>query len=351
MINTKSSSIYNVNRHMYMPTKSLAMADNTSTCYNNFTTTERAMIGLAGAVTATLSVAVCLFAILINIVYKKYVITYQMLVLFLTICVLADNIAHITQGVSYEAAVKHNRYCQALGFFNEYLPLCIVVALACIVLELYLYVLQKDTNRLKWRYATVIFLLPASVSWIPFAFGKYGLTGTFCFITYYNEDCEHSYTGLILLATLWWLPYIATIVVMGPMYFALLYRILQQQKRSYLAIMEPNKSTICPEMAREFSYLKWLPLFVFCTCILPIVSAVIGYSVGQSYVSISTISAIFLGLKGGVLVLLVTLDPNTCKVLNWNSFNAAWHQNILRRSAIKVYPVARVEINESILPN
>ena len=147
------------------------------------------------------SILGCLLVMLIIITYKKYMFTFQCLVLYLTLSLLMDAITRLTQGASYKMIIVNTKYCQALAFMYEYWALCVLLSLLCMVLEIVLCVLQnRDTHQLKWIYAAVIYGIPACVSWIPFPLNKYGYAGSACSITYYENDCKLDVTGL---ATCW----------------------------------------------------------------------------------------------------------------------------------------------------
>lgn len=178
----------------------------------NFSEDSKMILGLSLVASNTIAILACLFVILVIVVYKKYIFTFQQLVLHLSTSILLHSVAHTIQGASYQLIQENEHYCQVLGFFDIYFPLCMVLSVLCVIIELYLYVLQKrDTTNLKWIYVAFIFVVPALVSWIPFAFKQYGYTGYYCSILYYDKDCRHDFTGLALLLMLWWMPLVLSL--------------------------------------------------------------------------------------------------------------------------------------------
>ena len=117
-------------------------------------------------------------------------------------------------------------------------------------------------------HIAAIYLLPSSVSWIPFIFRRFGYAGTRCSVVYLTQDCEHDHIGFLLLILLEWLPIGATFVSVGPMYLFLLYCLWQQ-------------GTPLVEVARisaDISYIKWFPLPLFIiNLLLVIAKLIIGY--------------------------------------------------------------------------
>lgn len=157
---------------------------NDTDCHS-FSDDDQMIVGLSEVIANTLSLLVCVFVTLVIVTYQKYISTVQRLVLCYTIALLLDVACHIVEGAGYRlfSLSKHKVYCQVLAFFIQYSKLCTQVSLICIVLELYLRVLlRKNTARMKWIYPAIICLVPASVSWIPFVFKRFGYNGLGCSI-------------------------------------------------------------------------------------------------------------------------------------------------------------------------
>ena len=320
---------------------------NNSSC-NYYSDQDRMILGLSRITSNSLSVLACLFVITIATVYKKYIFVFQRLVLYLTASILLNSIAYIIHGASYNLIPVCKRYCQALAFFDTYLPLCIVLSVACIIAELYLYGLKKrDTSNLKWIYAAFIFIMPAAVSWVPFVFNQFGYTGTKCSIIYHKEDCRLDLVGLMLIIVLWWVPLISVYVITGPIYLCILCRISRQGRTEYTPLIEVDGNRIHQQTAKDLGYFKWIPLIEVIIHLFSIVPMVMCYG-GQVPTPLLSASSIVIGIQGGTIAILITFDPNTCKVLRWNKFKAAWRQNIMKRSFIEEYPIVRGEFTETV---
>ena len=164
---------------------------------------------------------------------------------------------------------------------------------------------------------------------------------------YFTQNCEQDHIGFVLLILLEWLPIGAIFIVVGPIYLFLLCCLWQQGKQ-YTPLVEVTRKTIYQQMLADVNYIKWFPLPLFIMNLLLIIARlIIGY-LRHSDVTLWSLTFIVYGLQGGIITLVITLDPNTRKKLNWNSFKAAWYQNILRRSATEIYPIIRAEHGDSI---
>ena len=163
------------------------------------------VIGITEAVTAFVSILGCLLVIAIMVIYKKYLFTMQRLVLYLTISVLLDAITNCIMGGSYSIIHSSKYYCMLLGFLVQYFSWCILLSVVCVIIELALRMIcQRESGRIEWTYIPVIFLLPATTSWIPFIHEAYGpVRGTCTIQTVKPNNCSRDAYGLALMAVLW----------------------------------------------------------------------------------------------------------------------------------------------------
>ena len=215
------------------------------------------------------------------------------------------------------------------------------MSLVCIILELYLCILKKDTVQLKWYYFAAIYLMPASMSWIPFAFKKFGFTGIQCYIIYNQTN------GLVLMAVLDWLPLSITYITTGPFYWFLLYR-LRRQGKQYTPLVEVTRNTIYQETIKDLGYFKYFPLLFFIIDIPAYILRGTTTIINNFNIILWSSNYVILGLQNGAITLIGVLDPKTRNMLNWNSFKEAWHQNILGRNVVETYPITKADYGDSV---
>ena len=308
---------------------------------------DQMIIGLSRVTANAISVIICLFVILIIVTYKKYQFIFQRLLLYLTINLLMLSTTNILQGARYKNVYNNNEYCKALAYLYLFIRLCIRVSLICTILELYLcMILKKDTTRMKWIYFAAIYLIPAGVSWIPFALPRFGYNGIQCYIKYHSEferTNKYDHTGFVLILVLDWLPLGAAFITMGPIYWFFLYCIWRQGKQ-YTPLVEVTRNTIYQQTIKDLGYIKWFPLVFFVIDLLALINKIILPFNNISY----ALSFILIGLQNGTIALIGVLDPKTRRMLNWNSFKGAWRQNILGRNIAETYPIIRAEHGDSV---
>ena len=208
--------------------------------------------------------------------------------------------------------------------------------------------MKRDTHRLRWIYVAVIALTPATISWIPFATDRYGLQVTICSIQTYNtETCQSDPLGIALLILLWWVPYSITFIITGPLYILILYRI-SREKHKYMGIVDIDRSIVYEQTVKEAGYVKWLPFGIFVFNLIGIVAVAFAYAFHEMDVGLWIVVNVIKGLQGLIIALPLALHPTTRRILNWNSFVAAWRQNILCRDTVQEYMITRAEHSDSV---
>ena len=274
----------------------------------------------------------------------------QRLILYFIISALMDAIDRMLQGAYYKELPTNWRLCQALAFLSQYWALCMLVAIFCLVLEMFLQVIaRKETTHLQLAYPAATFLLPAIVSWIPFVTKSYGFTGCFCDIVYTNpKTCKENITGMATEIGLWWVPFNVTVVVGGVAYVWILCHI-SRQKKQYSALVEVDRNIMYNQFIKEIGYFKWLPLIIFIINVIPLAAQIHNFiSKNQPWGPLWAIAAVIKGLQGGVTAIVITLDPNTRRVLNCRSFVGAWYSNVLCKKSAEEYPIIAGKLTDSV---
>ena len=202
------------------------MADNQS-C-NNYTDTGFSIIYTTKLVVSSLAVVACLLAILLIVLGKSYRRFVYRLVLYFMIAVLLQALSLIAEQIPIEKLPNHtvevregwDAACSAIAFFDQ-------VSLwlgNIVILWIFLYLI-----RLAWRLYRlktpqtnpdsqkvsgaeiaglfVMFFVPISFNWIPFALNMYGLSGLWCWLKMTENGCSGDPTlGLTLIFLTFYAP-------------------------------------------------------------------------------------------------------------------------------------------------
>lgn len=317
---------------------------------SNLTLDDLCIIGLTGAGTAFISFIGCLIVLAIMIVYKKYIVTTQRLILYLTVCVLLDSIIHMIQGASYSILATTNGYCMGIAFTRQYLAWTIILSIVSILIELTLRVTcKRSSGPVECLYIPFIYVIPLTISWIPFVKHSYGdIDGSCTFLTINPGSCTRDEIGLILDIVLWWIPLYITFIIGGLTYLIILCR-LNSAKREYTPLLEMDREVIYQRTMNDIGYFKWYPLLYMIINIIPVITATISYvKPHEDELALNVTSTIIIGLQGGFIALAVALDPSTRKRLGWRSFCAAFKENILCRVTYEEYPITEGNLTDSL---
>ncbi len=81
--------------------------------------------------------------------------------------------------------------CHAVGVLKVYSMWVKLLFTLWLMFHLFCYVvLLKNLNKLEWLYITSTISFPlVCIVWIPFIDDNYGLSGGWCFIHMYKDDC------------------------------------------------------------------------------------------------------------------------------------------------------------------
>lgn len=284
------------------------------------------------------------------VIYKKYVFTTQRLILYLTISVLLDTTAQIIDGGGYLFFSKNKTSCEVIGFIRLYFAWCILLSFLCIIIELALRsICQRESGPMEWIYIPIIFLLPATTTWIPLIHGSYYRVNGDCLIHIINpENCTKSTYGLFLIVFLWWIPLYFTICIGAIVYITVLCQ-LRHNRYKYTPLLELDREVVYQRGLQGVSHLKWYPLLYFGINLIPIVTSSLEYwRPNKTILTLLIISKIIKGLQGSFIAIVFTLDSKTRKRLKWKHFRAACLQNILCRENIEEYPILPTNYSDSL---
>ena len=318
------------------------MAENQTANCSSFSHEDRVWIGIAGATAATISAICCLFTLTLILIFKKYAFRTQRLVLYLIISVFLYSIARIITDGSASVLFDNRPLCITLAFVCQFMALCILSSVWCILLELYVTgVLMRGLRRLEWAYPFVI-LLPALVTIIPIITNSYGPTEATCEIQGYDfRKCTRNVPGLVLHAVIWWVPAYLTIFA-GSVGYIITVVCLTRKSRQYAgsAVFTPGWRDIPEQVKQDIKYLRWYPpLFLFIE-LIPIANGIYDFILPHKPIlALWILAHITTGLSGGCLAIIFTLDPYTRKRLTWSHIRAACLYNVCRREVVEEYPV------------
>ena len=166
---------------------------------------------IACCITGAVSALMCILAIALIVIFRMYKLLTNRIILYLLVAI----IFYCLTTVFWIFALLHNylkgehyKLCVVDGFLNEYSDLVLVFSTLIVTLHLTIMVLfassyEKITKRtcctctiLDAFYLFFSWILPLTIAWIPFVHNNYGLSGLWCWIRMYNDNCSRNKEGM-----------------------------------------------------------------------------------------------------------------------------------------------------------
>lgn len=307
-------------------------------CYN-FSSGEYIGLVTIRAGVATLSFIACLIVIAIIILFKKYLFHTQRLLLYLDISLLIHALAQAINSLSYDEANILEEYCIVTGFVDLYTSLCVVVAIACFTIDVFLQATcQCITQRIEVLYVILTFLLPAIIASIPFPFDAYGFAGAWCWLKEYTSpnDCTRSDTSILLQFGLYYIPLFILYPLLSLLLLATLIH-LYRHRYSYEAQIDPQAPQRRTALRSEIKSLLPYPCIVLVTSIIPLMVRIYRASnPNREIYTLWVFDAFFTSITGAVIAVLFAVDPETRHRLKWVHIRASIQDLFHRR--VQDYP-------------
>ena len=204
-------------------TNNMDVFDETSTtsdCNNTFSEEQKNHMLIARGVIGTLSMTLCLFAVILVLCMKKYKIFTYRLAIYQILSSLGLSAAQVLLLllVNYMYNGDSSYYqnaCESTAFLLEYLVWIKLFFTTCLLFLFFLIVHLKGFKKLEIGYVLISTLFPLLYTWIPFIRNSFGVSGTWCWIRDWKDDCttEQYLQGIIELLYGPYFIFLAMIVV------------------------------------------------------------------------------------------------------------------------------------------
>ena len=278
-----------------------------------------------------ISVLGCLAIILLVFILKKYKDPAQRLVLYLTVAVVINSINSIVRGAGagYEL-IGNTEFCKAVGFISGYTSGCILLAICCIITELFIKtILNKSTgNLINIVYCVIIYVPSAFIFAIPFIHDNYGQAGPTCWIATAPSNASNADVdwGLIQQIILWYGPVFIIVLAGGVMYIMSLL-VLNRKLKNYRQVYTSEKKRLEQrKVLEDIKQFRWYPLLFFVINVVPLLTRILDlYKNSPNWLNLTLwiITALIDGLQGLFISLAFALDSQTRRSLAWRNIKQA----------------------------
>ena len=167
------------------------MTDNS--CNNSLSLELRNHVLLASGTTGIFSFLCCVVAVSMVIVLRLYIHFIYRLAMYQ---VLASLFFSMSVGLTLmlynynEDSLYYEVSCKMTAFLVLYTVWVNLLFTVWLTFHLFSYVVFfKNLKRLEWLYISSSVFGPLLIAWIPFIHNSYGLSGAWCFIRSWNDNC------------------------------------------------------------------------------------------------------------------------------------------------------------------
>ena len=315
-------------------------------CNNTFSKEQIDQILIALSTTGMVSMVTCFIAVLMVVLlrlYKKFayrLALYQVLAaLFFSLTLSLELLA-----LHYESkSVYFRRVCEAVGFMTQYSTWVKLMFTACLTFHLFcLAVFFKNFIKLEVMYVLISVFSPLLHVWIPFIKHSFGMSGAWCWIRGWKDDCaREKYTlGLIEQFALWYGPFFLVALVdalaIVTMVITLAIRASKERRRSSVSDMEPLLNQTRDQKKEALKQLLPLliyPLLFLMLILFALVDRMYGALAKSASYPLAIIHAVF-GLSWGLFAGLA-LILHLCLLKEWSKKKRKWVSHAHRHAKSK----------------
>ena len=304
-------------------------------CNSTFSKEQIDQILIALSTTGMASMVTCFIAISMVVLlrlYKKFayrLALYQVLAaLFFSLTLSLELLALHYQSKS----MYFRRVCEAVGFLTQYSTWVKLMFTACLTFHLFcLAVFFKNFVKLEVVYVLISVFSPLLHVWIPFIKHSFGMSGAWCWIRGWKDDCaREKYTlGLIEQFALWYGPFFLVALVdalaIVVMVVMLAIRASKEKRCSSVSDMEPLLNQARDQKKEALKQLLPLliyPLLFLMLILFALVDRMYGALAKSASYPLAIIHAVF-GLSWGLFAGLA-LILHLCLLKEWSKKKRKW---------------------------
>ena len=287
-------------------------------CYIN-STSKFDIIAAVNVAGSFVSLAACLLVIASILMFKKYIIFNQKLILYLSIAGALNSIAAITRATSYfpdNGSYNYNAYCAWSGYSIQVTIWMFYTALLVVIVHTYSTIVkQKDTlNIVKKVYAILIFVPPVLFNLLPFSTSNYGPAGPWCWIRAINFDqnCSKDDFGIVWRYTLSYVPLLGVVLIGILLYILIACHIYRVR---FTSMYDPQAGATRKAMLKEirpFLIYPWLFLIILLISFMNRIVATFAKD-EDVIVALWILNAAATSSQGGLAAVIFGLDLNTLR--------------------------------------
>lgn len=295
-----------------------------------------------------------LIVLLIMLLFKKYLVSSQRLILYLMLTVALKQAMLVTLAASsgYNHVLP---YCITAGFFNQQLTWYLPMAIYCLTFELFVKAVFQQLNTEKYEkwYVIIIFLLPFTFNWLPFINEAYGINGAVCWIRARDENCTLFPYGIAMQFGLFWAPFfVSMICILAACIWALV--VTKRRRLSYNGTFDPGEHHFKNQLEKDVHHYLLYPVVYLLINLVQPVRLIIAAKVESLHNTLPfyLIHSVVQGLEGAMICLAFLLSYIARRELWWGGGLRAAIFSIRTRDRVTTYnAIQESDVTDSLRKN
>lgn len=153
----------------------------------------------------------CFLTIILMIFCRLFTLLTHRLIIYMLLGISCFSFIVAAQCMNYWLNIwkgEHAVVCIVESYFTEYASWVVLLSVLMVTLPLTVMALfpkfHIKIGRLEPFYILFPWLFPLLIAWIPFLGKNYGISGSWCWIKLYNNDCSLSKNGIIEMYAVWY---------------------------------------------------------------------------------------------------------------------------------------------------
>lgn len=276
--------------------------------------------------TSSLSLIGCVFMILVILLFRKYNILAQRLILYLSIAAFFDSIGYIMGDMTPDGA-----RCDFEAWWLTYFDWTVLMWVSCLTFNLYFNVIkQRRTEHFEKYYHVVSWLFPSLLlSLLPLIGDNYGPAGAWCWIKHDSP---------VWRFLIWYVPLFIIIIILFIVYSYITY-FLRKQVSSWQGNYDPETERYNELIKEDIKVLKAYPFVYLCLSVIPLILRLHNAFTeeGDDVFALWILTVICAPLQGAVNAVVFGLDPDTRTRLTLPQIRLAW-ASYTNSAVIREYP-------------
>lgn len=283
---------------------------------------------------SSISLIGCLFMIVVIWLFKKHVAFSQRLILYLSIAAFFDSIAYLMGDIRPDGPT-----CDFQAWWLSFFDWCVLMWVCIITFNLFMNVVKtKNIERFEIPLHVLGWVVPAIISFLPFAGNHYGPAGAWCWIV---NDLGWRFG-------IWYGPLFIAIAVLVVTYIYIIVT-LNRRLSTWHGTYDPDSERQAAMLKEDIKSLRAYPFIYLAASIFPLINRIQNAAAPDDPVfALVILAALTAPLHGAMNAIVFGMDRETLRKLTPTQIKVAFMARMTKTASIQEFhPQSRTDEEES----